>query len=61
VRAYSTWAAYATFVEDRTGVLTPGTWADITVLDVDPFHAPPEELLDGSVVLTVVAGNVASR
>jgi predicted amidohydrolase YtcJ len=37
IRAYSTWAAYAAFVEDETGVLEAGRWADITVMDVDPF------------------------
>ena len=58
VRAYSTWAAYAAFVEDRTGALAPGWWADLTVIDVDPFTAEPADLLRGQVVLTVVNGRV---
>lgn len=61
IRAYSTWAAYAAFVEDETGVIQPGQWADITVIDVDPFvlgFTEPERLLEGEVVLTIVAGDV---
>jgi predicted amidohydrolase YtcJ len=62
VRAYTTGAAYAGFLEDRTGVLAPGRWADVTVLDVDPFRAgsgdTPEAILSGRVLLTVVGGNV---
>jgi predicted amidohydrolase YtcJ len=61
VRAYSTWAAYVAFVEEETGVLEEGRWADITVMDVDPFvlgSTAPGRLLDGSILLTIVAGEV---
>jgi len=62
VRGYTNWAASAAFVEDETGVLEVGRWADLTALDVDPFEVgssdDPGRLLDGSVVLTVVGGDV---
>ncbi len=64
VRGYSVWAAYSAFVEDRTGVLEPGRWADITVIDIDPLvvgSTNPEELFDGSVELTIVGGEVVYR
>lgn len=32
VRAYTVWPAYAAFLEDETGTLAPGKWADISVL-----------------------------
>jgi len=62
VRAYSTGAAYASFLEAQTGVLAPGRWADVTVIDVDPFRAgsgdEPEVILNGRVILTVVGGRI---
>jgi predicted amidohydrolase YtcJ len=61
VRGYSTWAAYASFTEQATGVLAPGRWADITALDIDPLivgDSRPDELLNGRVRLTMVAGKV---
>jgi predicted amidohydrolase YtcJ len=62
VRAYTTGAAYAAFLESETGILAPGRWADITVMDVDPFQVgsgdAPEEILGGRILLTVVGGEV---
>jgi predicted amidohydrolase YtcJ len=61
LRGYTTWAAYAAFEEDRTGVLAPGRWADVTVLDVDPLalgETDPGKLLQGHVLATIVAGKV---
>lgn len=61
VRGYTTWAAFATFAERQTGVLAPGRWADLTVLDVDPFAlaaSDPAALLTGGVRMTIVNGRV---
>jgi predicted amidohydrolase YtcJ len=58
LRGYTTWAAYTAFVEDQSGVLAPGRWADLTVMDVDPFTAAPERLLDGRIRMTIVAGRI---
>ncbi len=37
VRAYTTWSAYAGYREDKTGVIAEGRWADLTVMNIDPF------------------------
>ncbi len=61
VRGYTSWAAWAAGLEDRTGALALGRWGDVTVLDVDPLGTPAErygEVLRGRVLLTVVAGRV---
>ncbi|MDH5621541.1 MAG: amidohydrolase [Gammaproteobacteria bacterium] len=61
VRAYTTWSAYASFREDRTGVIEAGRWADLTVMDVDPFvlaDAAPGRILDGRIIMTIVNGAV---
>jgi len=59
VRAYTRWSAYAAFREDHSGQLAPGFWADLTVLNIDPFAVAdqdPAALLDGEVLGTLVAG-----
>ncbi len=61
VRAYTDWSAYATFREHLTGTVEPGRWADLTVLNVDPFvlgETDPGALLAGAVILTVVDGEI---
>ncbi len=61
VRGYSTWAAYTAGLEDHTGRLVPGAWADLTVLSVDPMAMPREryrDVLSGAVLYTIVAGQV---
>jgi predicted amidohydrolase YtcJ len=61
VRGYSTWAAFASFTEKETGVLAPGRWADITVMDIDPLvigSTRPDHLLKGAIRLTMVGGKV---
>jgi predicted amidohydrolase YtcJ len=64
LRGYTIWGAHSAFAEDRTGVLVPGRWADITVMDIDPLDvgsSSPADLLNGSILLTVVNGTVAFR
>ncbi len=61
LRGYTSWGAYSAFADDRAGVLAPGRWADITVMDIDPLavgESNPGELLNGSIMLTVVGGNI---
>jgi len=61
VRGYSTWSAYASFREDKTSVIEVGRWADLTVMDVDPFvlaDQSPGDILDGQIVMTIVNGNI---
>jgi predicted amidohydrolase YtcJ len=62
VRGYTTWNAYAAFWEKESGVLAPGRWADVTVMDVDPLvlgATDPGRLLSGHIVATLVGGRVA--
>ncbi|MEO0424190.1 MAG: amidohydrolase [Pseudomonadota bacterium] len=61
LRAYSRWAAYASFREAQTGLLAEGRWADLTALTIDPFvvaDTAPGDLLEGGIRLTVVGGEV---
>jgi predicted amidohydrolase YtcJ len=61
LRGYTTWNAYAASFEKESGVLAPGRWADITVMDVDPLvlgATDPGSLLGGKIVATIVAGKV---
>ncbi len=61
VRGYTSWSAYASFSDDETGVIAPGRWADLTVIDVDPFvlaDDSPADLLNGRIVMTIVAGEL---
>jgi len=60
VRAYTSWAAYAAFREQQTGVLKAGNWADLTVMNIDPFRLAsddPGEILNGKILMTMVNGN----
>jgi len=64
VRAYTTWSAYASFREDESGVIGPGRWADLTVMDIDPFvvaEQRPGRLLDGQILMTIVGGEIAYK
>ena len=64
VRAYTSWNAYAGFVEEETGTLATGRWADLTVTDLDPFVVGterPGDLLEGTVLYTIVGGRVVYR
>ncbi|MEM8981761.1 MAG: amidohydrolase family protein [Pseudomonadota bacterium] len=61
IRAYTTWSAYASFRGDETGVIEPGRWADLTVMDIDPFDVAvrnPDALLSGKILMTIVGGDV---
>ncbi len=61
VRAYTSWSAYASFREDVSGIIEAGRWADLTVMDVDPFVLAddiPADMLHGRILLTIVNGNI---
>ncbi len=64
LRGYTTWAAYSAFTEKQSGVLAPGRWADITVMNIDPLAVgehDPDGLLRGRIEMTVVGGKVVYR
>jgi len=59
IRGYTSGAAYAAFLEEETGTLEVGKWADMTLVDIDPFETiarEPAALLDGRVLMTIVGG-----
>ena len=61
VRGYTTWGAWAEFLEDVTGVIREGMRGDLTVMSLDPFQMgidDPGRLLDGRILATVVGGEV---
>jgi len=50
------WPAYAAFMEDVSGSLTAGKYADFVVLDRDIMTVDESQILDTHVVMTVLAG-----
>jgi predicted amidohydrolase YtcJ len=61
IRGYSSWNAFAAHWEKLTGMLKPGMWGDITIMDIDPFvvgESDPGKLFDGEILTTIVAGKV---
>lgn len=55
------WPAYAAFMEQESGSLTAGKYADFDVLDRDIMTVAPEDILKTSVMLTVLGGKVIYR
>ena len=55
------WPAYAAFMENESGSLTAGKFADFVVLDRDIMTVAPEEVLGTHVILTVLGGKVVYR
>lgn len=61
VRGYTSWSAFASFRENETGIIEAGRWADLTVMDVDPFilaDESPGDILSGRILMTIVGGRV---
>jgi hypothetical protein len=52
--------AYAAFQEEDVGRLSPGRYADLTVLSEDPLAIPEERLARLKVLMSVVGGRVVS-
>ena len=61
MRAYTAAAAWAGFMDTRTGRLTPGRLADFVILTGDPFRIEPRNLLDLRVDATFVGGTEVCR
>ena len=61
IRGYTSWAAFASFVEDTRGSLAIGLWADMTVMNIDPLvvgSTDADRLAQGRIVMTIVGGQV---
>ncbi len=61
LRAYTSGNAWATFNEQNWGTLAPGRFADVVVLDRDPFAVPVESLGTIRPRFTIVGGKVVYR
>jgi predicted amidohydrolase YtcJ len=61
LRSYTINNAYAAFEEDLKGTLTPGKYADITVLTKDILTIPDDELPSAEVAYTIIGGEVKYR
>ena len=61
LRAYTYGNAWATFNEQKWGTLAPGRFADVVVLDRDPFAVPAESLGTIKPRFTIVGGRVVYR
>ena len=61
IRAYTSWSAHAAFREGQTGIIANGRWADLTVMDIDPFAlaaTAPDKILTGRIRATIVNGKL---
>ncbi len=58
LKAYTSGAAYASFDDDKKGVLKKGNLADFVILDNDITTIAPEKIRDVKVLTTVVGGKV---
>lgn len=56
VRLFTVGGTYATQEEAVKGTITPGKYADLTILDRDIFHEHPDVLLETNVLRTVIGG-----
>jgi predicted amidohydrolase YtcJ len=56
LHAYTTEAAYASFDEDRKGMLKPGMLADFVLLDRDLTNITPDAIRGTQVLRTIVGG-----
>jgi predicted amidohydrolase YtcJ len=58
---YTSEAARANGLADRSGTISVGKRADLTAFSVDPLQAPPDELAVAPIALTVVDGTIQHR
>ena len=56
LRGFTQGSAYAAGLENVQGQLAPGYYADLLLLDRDPYTIPPEDLLHVTVLGTMVDG-----
>jgi predicted amidohydrolase YtcJ len=58
IRAYTIENAFAAYMDDRTGSIAPGKYADLVLLDQDLLRIAPERIKQTRVDLTVLGGRV---
>ncbi len=55
------WPAHAAFMDSVAGSITPGKYADFTVLDGDIMTEAPADVLTTQVVMTILGGRIVYR
>jgi predicted amidohydrolase YtcJ len=58
IRSYTLEGAYAEYMEERKGTITPGKLADLCVLDQNILDIEPRRILETNVVMTIFDGKV---
>ena len=58
LEGYTVHAAWSVGEDDLAGTLEVGKLADLTAFAVDPLVAPPDELVDAPIILTVAEGAI---
>jgi len=58
---YTVNGAYASFNENKVGLIKPGMLADFTVLSDDPCSVPPERIKDITVEMVIVGGKITYK
>lgn len=58
LRAYTTGAAYAEYMEGEKGMIARGMLADLALIDRDLTRIPPPAIRDARVTMTMVGGRV---
>ena len=61
IDAYTKWPAYASYEEEQKGTITPGKYADFTVLEEDLYQIEPAAIKDVEVYMTIVNGKICYR
>jgi predicted amidohydrolase YtcJ len=61
LRAYTSGGAWAGFMEEKTGTLEEGKYADLVVLSQDLFQVNPVEIPKVEVEMTVVEGEIVYK
>jgi predicted amidohydrolase YtcJ len=58
LKMFTVYAAFAAFEEDHRGTITPGKWADLTILDQDIMTVAELDILKTKTVMTVIGGEI---
>lgn len=61
LHGFTSGAAYAANLEDRLGKLAPDYYADLLVLETDPFYCDPDQIADLSPAGTMINGEWVFR